>query len=425
MNSGASSESSFATAPFAERDEDIFGFSTTGDYSPSDLEELDLLGLEQGTDTPIELREPSPSVSPKPQPEKEKKPAKKRKSWGQELPTPTTNLPPRKRAKTAAEKEQRRIERVLRNRAAAQASRERRRKELEGLEDEKAILEKDNDDLKTRLSAFEEENASLVKRVEEMQRQLKSFENTIKVFTGMGGNMISRPVPSFPIFTNNAPLDLSSIIPTSSTPAPKPPVESNQALGMAHQSAALMCDLQCLPTAINSQNPPAELVAIWMLQFLLLETMMASTLYSIQIPFLQLFLSLKNETPIPISDLMRYFPLILWLVSTKPTRQLFQRLLKCSPALALLFQDATGRALLAQIAQSTSGRYGQGMTEDEDEGDDAFNPASECRRIAKELRYNRFMDDFLLPIKMGDGDGTGSFFSSSHHAGTFDEKRGL
>ncbi|KAI7190593.1 hypothetical protein KC352_g21688, partial [Hortaea werneckii] len=39
------------------------------------------------------------------------KPAKKRKSWGQELPEPKTHLPPRKRAKTDDEKEQRRIER--------------------------------------------------------------------------------------------------------------------------------------------------------------------------------------------------------------------------------------------------------------------------------------------------------------------------
>lgn len=38
------------------------------------------------TDTP----KPTPSRS-----EAEKKPVKKRKSWGQELPTPKTNLPPR------------------------------------------------------------------------------------------------------------------------------------------------------------------------------------------------------------------------------------------------------------------------------------------------------------------------------------------
>merc|ERR1711881_524832 len=64
----------------------------------------------------------------------ESKPTKKRKSWGQVLPEPKTNLPPRKRAKTADEKEQRRIERVKRNRLAAHNSRERKRQEVEALQ---------------------------------------------------------------------------------------------------------------------------------------------------------------------------------------------------------------------------------------------------------------------------------------------------
>jgi hypothetical protein len=59
----------------------------------------------------------------------QKPPPKKRKSWGQVLPEPKTSLPPRKRAKTADEKEQRRIERVKRNRLAAHNSRERKRQE--------------------------------------------------------------------------------------------------------------------------------------------------------------------------------------------------------------------------------------------------------------------------------------------------------
>merc|ERR1711881_185166 len=64
----------------------------------------------------------------------ESKTTKKRKSWGQVLPEPKTNLPPRKRAKTADEKEQRRIERVKRNRLAAHNSRERKRQEVEALQ---------------------------------------------------------------------------------------------------------------------------------------------------------------------------------------------------------------------------------------------------------------------------------------------------
>ncbi|KAM7188818.1 transcriptional activator hac1 [Naviculisporaceae sp. PSN 640] len=71
----------------------------------------------------------------------EQKQVKKRKSWGQVLPEPKTNLPPRKRARTADEKEQRRVERVLRNRRAAQSSRERKRQEVEGLERRNQELE--------------------------------------------------------------------------------------------------------------------------------------------------------------------------------------------------------------------------------------------------------------------------------------------
>lgn len=83
------------------------------------------------------------------------KPVKKRKSWGQQLPEPKTNLPPRKRAKTEDEKEQRRVERVLRNRRAAQSSRERKRLEVEALEAEKRAIERKNSDLVMRLADIE------------------------------------------------------------------------------------------------------------------------------------------------------------------------------------------------------------------------------------------------------------------------------
>jgi len=90
-------------------------------------------------------------------PEGDKKQVKKRKSWGQQLPEPKTNLPPRKRAKTEDEKEQRRVERVLRNRRAAQSSRERKRQEVEALEAEKRQIERRNQDLEMRLAHMEEQ----------------------------------------------------------------------------------------------------------------------------------------------------------------------------------------------------------------------------------------------------------------------------
>ncbi|KAF4119467.1 hypothetical protein GMORB2_4732 [Geosmithia morbida] len=86
------------------------------------------------------------------------KKTKKRKSWGQVLPEPKTNLPPRKRAKTEDEKEQRRVERVLRNRRAAQSSRERKRQEVEA-------LERRNQELEQLLASVRETNLALVQEL--------------------------------------------------------------------------------------------------------------------------------------------------------------------------------------------------------------------------------------------------------------------
>ncbi|KAI9883340.1 MAG: Pre-mRNA-splicing factor slt11 [Watsoniomyces obsoletus] len=112
--------------------------------------------------------------------EGDKKPTKKRKSWGQELPTPKTNLPPRKRAKTEDEKEQRRIERVLRNRAAAQSSRERKRKEVEGLEEEKEQIRRQNALLTAQLQQVERENQELSRRVAKMAAEMTVFRNMMQ-----------------------------------------------------------------------------------------------------------------------------------------------------------------------------------------------------------------------------------------------------
>lgn len=94
---------------------------------------LKLEDLHNSSPAPYPLEEDMSTQATPPPVIVHSKPAKKRKSWGQELPEPTTNLPPRKRAKTDDEKEQRRIERIKRNRAAAHNSRERKRQETETL----------------------------------------------------------------------------------------------------------------------------------------------------------------------------------------------------------------------------------------------------------------------------------------------------
>lgn len=65
---------------------------------------------------------------------KDQPPSKVRKDCRGPVSEIATNSSHRKRAKTEDEKEQRRVERVLRNRRAAQSSRERKRQEVEALE---------------------------------------------------------------------------------------------------------------------------------------------------------------------------------------------------------------------------------------------------------------------------------------------------
>ncbi|KAF2813726.1 uncharacterized protein BDZ99DRAFT_409734, partial [Mytilinidion resinicola] len=97
-------------------------------------------------------------------PEGSAKPVKKRKSWGQVLPEPKTQLPPRKRAKTEDEKEQRRIERVKRNRLAAHNSRERKRAEVEQLQGEKNQMQLEMDKQEEEIRALREEIRALRRR---------------------------------------------------------------------------------------------------------------------------------------------------------------------------------------------------------------------------------------------------------------------
>jgi transcriptional activator HAC1 len=71
-----------------------------------------------------------------------------------------TNIACRKRAKTDDEKEQRRVERVLRNRRAAQSSRERKRQEVEA-------LEKRNKELEAAFKEVQEHNARLIMQLQQ------------------------------------------------------------------------------------------------------------------------------------------------------------------------------------------------------------------------------------------------------------------
>jgi len=181
-----------------------------------------------------------PSIAGSPAPEK--KPVKKRKSWGQQLPEPKTNLPPRKRAKTEDEKEQRRVERVLRNRRAAQSSRERKRLEVEKLEAEKQAVERRAKDLELRLQAMEERNAMLTRQLQQLGGSMPIFESSPVASSPVAELRQSTPVTfSADIFgqqeTENRPISTQSlpqqpaktVNPAALSPEMRPVAESSNA----------------------------------------------------------------------------------------------------------------------------------------------------------------------------------------------------
>ncbi|KAF2843259.1 hypothetical protein M501DRAFT_900950, partial [Patellaria atrata CBS 101060] len=164
---------------------------------------------EQPTTIKMENFQQSPDSLSATPPATEAKPAKKRKSWGQVLPEPKTNLPPRKRAKTADEKEQRRIERVKRNRLAAHNSRERKRQEVEHLQAEK-------DELEMRLQNIRD-------HVKLMTAELRSYRETgapLEGQTPVDLNTVEELFSKIPNFLNN-PSHLQSAHPSDDTVNPR------------------------------------------------------------------------------------------------------------------------------------------------------------------------------------------------------------
>ncbi|KAJ8069513.1 hypothetical protein OCU04_003164 [Sclerotinia nivalis] len=342
-------------------------------------------------------------------PAPEKKPVKKRKSWGQQLPEPKTNLPPRKRAKTEDEKEQRRVERVLRNRRAAQTSRERKRQEVEALEAQKQQIERRNRDLELQL-------ANMSSRYEAVRRRLEQV-------TGMTGeNITSTFVPPSVNSTPNrsetfhakSPIALTkglfesedSSIQPMMTPirdshntmqsavgtvdlasvSPQPMESTDDAsfrassFGMTQHPAAMLCDLQCQPKVQGPWMSSAQNILITQVlaNTLWIQMMSLIAISNILIPLEQIKLSLtKGSVLLPTPSIIT---LIIWLATTSApltipysmisftkTRshnlrpkftlriRLLRRLLACSPNMARPLLDATLEAMRLSSKQQLAG----------------------------------------------------------------------
>ncbi|KAL2157925.1 hypothetical protein VTH06DRAFT_4980 [Thermothelomyces fergusii] len=295
---------------------------------------------------------PPPPTTVTPQPEK--KPVKKRKSWGQVLPEPKTNLPPRKRAKTEDEKEQRRVERVLRNRRAAQSSRERKRLEVEG-------LERRNKELEAALLQAQQINLTLLEELQKMRggsgaRTSPAFEAlrpSPVVFSPQlfappadQSSAVGTATTSLQQILQSIPSDANKTVNPSSLSPPLQPIpeaaeeESKQPAAPAapaadaptaaqagtspdatqHPAEMLCSDLQCRSAeapaspwqrASQQQLHPVQALLL-QLQFLLAST---SAMVSIcQRPLTQIAISLKAGFSLPPTQAI--LSSIIWLVTT-------------------------------------------------------------------------------------------------------------
>ncbi|QUC19027.1 uncharacterized protein UV8b_03268 [Ustilaginoidea virens] len=136
---------------------------------------------------------------------------KLRGSRGQALPTIITQLPPRKQAKTEDEKEQRRIERILRNRRAAQSFRDRKKLEFEA-------IEKRNMELEKQLRDSQSSKRKLAQELSRLRKQMNQSTDSVRSKT-----TYQRPTilvsHSSQADTNSAASDMSD---EATAPAPAP-----------------------------------------------------------------------------------------------------------------------------------------------------------------------------------------------------------
>jgi len=221
--------------------------STPGTQYPSLFDAMDESELMSPESFDDDSMFGSGSVNGTPAPEK--KPVKKRKSWGQQLPEPKTNLPPRKRAKTEDEKEQRRVERVLRNRRAAQSSRERKRLEVEALDSVKQQLERRVKDMELQLA---NERARRLEAERELELERASNGKNMTVFRG------SSPAHTEQFRQAPSPVTFSQEL-FSSRDAPRPSVSSPYSIASPSDvqtvnPAALSPEIRAVDDSANASS---------------------------------------------------------------------------------------------------------------------------------------------------------------------------
>jgi transcriptional activator HAC1 len=279
-----------------------------------------------------------PPQTPAPESHNGSRPVKKRKSWGQILPEPKTTLPPRKRAKTEDEKEQRRIERVKRNRLAAHNSRERKRQEYEVLQTEKDDLEANMQSYKQKMAQMEAELNFYRRKYpgEAPQPILDLSTSTTSSFDTICPAQIPASFPS--------PESMDSMdSPRDSSCQPDTPTsnfESSPEFDSTQYPAAILCDLPC-------QSTSGSLRALW--AYLSLFQLSLQSMKSLS------WRTSSTSTNVPT----HWSPLLAWAIllrsmsSVQPssTTALFQAL--TTSVTALMQSSTTCRVPLARLRSAT------------------------------------------------------------------------
>lgn len=330
------------------------------------------------------------SQPPQDQPHK-----KKRKAWGQPVPEIKQILPPRKRAKTAEEKEQRKNERILRNRRAADKSRQRQKAAVAELELRQHRIEQENASLRELLARYQSRfgvQADFPTPVPAEESAVPELDPSSSP-SDMKSNVPLTPSPyQTPEPTSNHPTlvhsdDATLVKHESPVLAPQLNIinehfEAAQAdsmhayqsyptvSGMTQYPAVILCDLQCQPEtwAIKLPAFPSSQTTNFGLSYLLqifqtltiFQTFSTTTL----LPICNLFRILAQKlsttsTEQDFSTILSNFPLIHSLISmpSTPTRpavfrmRLLSRLLACSPHMARLLLAATDRALQQVVSE--------------------------------------------------------------------------
>lgn len=316
--------------------------------------------------TPGSYAESSQSVEP------EQQPKKKRKAWGQPVPEINPILPPRKRAKTAEEKEQRKNERILRNRRAADKSRQRQKAEVEALRDRQLETEAENAKLKDILARYQSQFGQLPgcefnPQISPSQLTSLTPRPSISVLTPQSMDDQSHQsefgqcdeTPTFSAATPTTPFfkDSPVLAPDLNLGHGAMYPSLINATGMTQYPAEVLCDLQCQPVMsmarLRSLQPNNQLFEVLtsIHCLLMLQTFSAKTLLSQAFRLLMEILS-TNSSQLE-SLIQTNFHLIHILITMPSTEKqtavfrlkLLSRLLACNPNLALLLEKAADRTL--------------------------------------------------------------------------------